>query len=391
MTIYALTISISTFLLYFETKLKDNPFLRNVLILFAILLPAIIAGGRANTIGTDIKSYAEPLQRFANLNSNFTDFINFQGILNNGQPFQRFEKGYVTLIYLSSRVTPNLWFNFFVTELIILVCVVLGMIKFSRIRNISLCIGIFIFFTFFYNMSFNLIRQSLAMFILFYGFSYLVKKEWIKYIITIFVASLFHSSAIIGCLFMFVYWLLYRNTKTQLYFKLNNDHVLSKQALLSLFLSLMVVIALFSPAIIKEILSSFNLSQYVSYLPSSIKGSWIELITRLPFFAILLVEWRNNSKNKLRYFYLVMTVLDICLSQLSGNDSAATVFGSRISWYTSVFYIYSMSDMLEAKKDTKTLVSKILLILYLCIYWYVFTVVLNYNETVPYIFNGFQY
>ncbi len=391
MTIYVLTISISTFLLYFETKLKDNPFLRNVLILFAILLPAIIAGGRANTIGTDIKSYAEPLQRFANLNSNFADFINFQGILNNGQPFQRFEKGYVTLIYLSSRVTPKLWFNFFVTELIILVCVVLGMIKFSRIRNISLCIGIFIFFTFFYNMSFNLIRQSLAMFILFYGFSYLVKKEWIKYIITIFVASLFHSSAIIGCLFMFVYWLLYRNTKTQLYFKLNNDHVLSKQALLSLFLSLMVVIALFSPAIIKEILSSFNLSKYVSYLPSSIKGSWIELITRLPFFAILLVEWRNNSKNKLRYFYLVMTVLDICLSQLSGNDSAATVFGSRISWYTSVFYIYSMSDMLEAKKDTKTLVSKILLILYLCIYWYVFTVVLNYNETVPYIFNGFQY
>lgn len=391
MTIYVLTISISTFLLYFKTKLKDNPLLRNVLILFAILLPAIIAGGRANTIGTDIKSYAEPLQRFANLNSNFTDFINFQGILNNGQPFQRFEKGYVTLIYLSSRVTPKLWFNFFVTELIILVCVVLGMIKFSRIRNISLCIGIFIFFTFFYNMSFNLIRQSLAMFILFYGFSYLVKKEWIKYIITIFVASLFHSSAIIGCLFMFVYWLLYRNTKTQLYFKLNNDHVLSEQALLSLFLSLMVVIALFSPAIIKEILSSFNLSKYVSYLPSSIKGSWIELITRLPFFAILLVEWRNNSKNKLRYFYLVMTVLDICLSQLSGNDSAATVFGSRISWYTSVFYIYSMSDMLEVKKDTKTLVSKILLILYLCIYWYVFTVVLNYNETVPYIFNGFQY
>src|SRR5699024_12681418 len=79
--------------------------------------------------------YTFPTRRSSDL-----DFINFQGILNNGQPFQRFEKGYVTLIYLSSRVTPKLWFNFFVTELIILVCVVLGMIKFSRIRNISLCI-----------------------------------------------------------------------------------------------------------------------------------------------------------------------------------------------------------------------------------------------------------
>ncbi len=381
--------SISTLLLYCGDEVKKNKIFKRLLILSAILIPALVAGGRANVVGTDIRSYAEPLQNFANLNNNFTDFLNFQGFLSNGQPFQRFEKGYVSLIYFASRITPRIWFNFFITEFIILCCVVLGMLKFSKIRNISISIGIFIFFTFFYNLSFNLIRQSIAMFILFYGFSYLVNKDWLKYVLIIFVAFLFHSSAIIGFLFLFIYWILTVNTKKRWDFKLIDDHVLSTQTTKALLLCIVVIVVTFSPSIIKEILSTLGLGQYVSYLPSAIRGSWVELLIRLPFLAILLLEWKDNSDNKFKYFYLVIAVLDICLSQLSGNDSAATVFGSRIAWYTSVFYIYIMADMLNAKKNNKSLLLKVILVVYLCFYWYMFIVVLNYNETVPYIFNGF--
>ena len=389
MTIYILTIGISTFLFYFEEKIKNGKSIKAILILTAVLIPALVAGGRADVVGTDVRTYAEPLQLFANSNNNFTDFINFQGILSNGESFQRFEKGYSTLIYLASRVTPKLSFSLFITELIILGCVVLGIVKFSKIRNISLPIGIFIFFTYFYNLSFNLIRQSMAMFILFYGFSYLVKKEWIKYIIVILVAFLFHNSAIIGFLFLFIYWLLYRDTKRKLYFKLSDKCVLSDKTTLTLILSLIIIVTLFFPFLIKGLLNLFALAKYTHYIPSVIHGSWIDLIIRLPFLVIILIEWKDNDNNSLRYFYLVIAILDICLSQFSGNDSAATVFVSRISWYTSVFYIYIMADMLNARRNAKSLSLKISLILYLCIYWYIFTVILNYNETIPYVFNGF--
>lgn len=181
------------------------------------------------------------------------------------------------------------------------------------------------------------------------------------------------------------------DTKKQFYFKLNNDHVFSAQTTRALLICIVVIIAVFFPAIIKEILTTLGLRQYVAYLPSTIHGSWIELLIRLPFLAILLLEWKDNSKNELKYFYLVIVILDICLSQLSGNDSTATVFGSRIAWYTSVFYIYIMSDMLNVKKSSKSVLLKVILIIYLCLYWYTFIVVLNYNETVPYIFNGFHY
>ena len=391
MIVYILTISISTLLLYCGNEIKKNKILKRLLILSAILIPALVAGGRANVVGTDIRSYAEPLQNFANLNNNFTDFLNFQGFLSNGQPFQRFEKGYVSLVYFASRVTPKIWFDFFITEFIILSCVVLGMFKFSKIRNISLGIGVFIFFTFFYNLSFNLIRQSLAMFILFYGSSYLVNKDWLKYILTIFIAFLFHSSAIIGFLFLFIYWALNMDTKKQFYFKLNNDHVVSAQTTRALLICIVVIITVFFPAIIKEILTTLGLRQYVAYLPSTIHGSWIELLIRLPFLAILLLEWKDNSKNELKYFYLVIVVLDIFLSQIYGKDSTTNVFGCRNSLYTCVFYIYIMSDMLNVKKNSKSVLLKVILVIYLCLYWYTFTVVLNYNETVPYIFNGFHY
>lgn len=390
MIVYILTIGISTLLLYCGDEIKTNRIFKRLLTLSAILIPALVAGGRANVIGTDVKTYAEPLQNFANLNNNFTYFLNFQGFLSNGQPFQRFEKGYVSLVYFASRVTPKIWFNFFITEFIILCCVVLGMFKFSKIRNISISIGIFTFFAFFYNQSFNLIRQSLAMFILFYGFSYLVNKDWLKYVLIIFVAFLFHHSAIIGFSFLFIYWILTVNTKKQLNFKLNADHVLSPQTTKALMLCIVVIVATFSPSIIGGILATLGLGQYVSYLPSAaIHGSWVELLIRLPFLAILLLEWKDNSGNKLKYFYLVIVVLDICLSQLSGHDSAATEFGSRIALYTSAFYIYIMADMLNAKKNSKSLLLKVILVVYLCFYWYLFSVVLNYNETVPYIFNGF--
>ena len=93
--------------------------------------------------------------------------------------------------------------------------------------------------------------------------------------------------------------------------------------------------------------------------------------------------------NPLRYFYLSIAIIDILLSQFSGQSSSASAsqYGARISWYTSVFYIYSIPSALMADKNkNKRILLTIFLVLFLIAYWYIFTVVLNYNETFPYIF-----
>ena len=83
-----------------------------------------------------------------------------------------------------------------------------------------------------------------------------------------------------------------------------------------------------------------------------------------------------------------MFITDMFVSQFSGNETTSTGYGSRIAWYAAVFYIYALPDMLNSKDKGKNIILTVLLGIYLIIYWYVFTVVLNYNDTVPYIFAG---
>lgn len=97
------------------------------------------------------------------------------------------------------------------------------------------------------------------------------------------------------------------------------------------------------------------------------------------------------KKNRLRYFYLAIALMDILLSQFSGQSSSATVseYGARISWYTSAFYIYSIPNALKTDLNkNRKIILTIGLVVFLSIYWYYFTVVLNYNDTFPYVFSN---
>ena len=158
-------------------------------------------------------------------------------------------------------------------------------------------------------------------------------------------------------------------------------------------IALIGFIIIFTPSLVRSLFSSFSvLATYTKYIPETIDLSIRQLVVKLPFLAIILIEWKNMQNNPLRYFYLSIALIDIFLSQFSGQQSAiATVsdYGARISWYTSAFYIYSVPNALMSDTDRKR--KSILvagLVIFLIIYWYYFTVVLNYNETFPYVFSN---
>lgn len=390
MVIYIFTAVISSWLVWLEEKIGNNK-LKGLFLFLAVLIPAIVAGMRADIIGTDVRSYIEPLQYFANSSNKYSDFINYSGPLYNGEYLSRFEKGYVSLIYLCSRFDKSLFLTLFVCELIILGTLIGGLYKFNKKHHLSICLGLFIFLTLFYNLSFNLSRQCIAIFILFFGFNYLIDNSWIKYLITVIIAMLFHNSATIGVVFLVIYWFLYI-TKGKIKLKIQNI-ILSNNDLKVVFIALIGFIIIFTPSLVRSLFSSFSvLATYTNYIPETIDLSIRQLVVKLPFLAIILIEWKNMQNNPLRYFYLSIALIDIFLSQFSGQQSAiATVsdYGARISWYTSAFYIYSVPNALMSDTDRKR--KSILvagLVIFLIIYWYYFTVVLNYNETFPYVFSN---
>lgn len=391
MAIYIFTAIISSWIIWIDERISDrNTNLKKWLLFFAILIPAIVAGMRASNIGTDVRTYIAPLQYFANSSDHYNEYINFNGYLYNGQLFSRFEKGYVSLIYLCSRFDKSLFLTFFVSELLILASLIGGLYEFDKINHLSICLGFFIFFTFFYNLSFNLARQCIAMFILLFGFNFLVRKEWIKYICIVLIAMLFHTSAAIGIIFLLIYWFLYDNGgKTSL--NLGNFR-LSNNDFKVLCITIISLIIIFLPSLLKNIFSSSAaFAIYTNYIPDTINLSFQQLAIKLPFLIIILIEWRSMRENPLRYFYLSIAIIDIFLSQFSGQSASASAseFGSRISWYTSIFYIYSVPNALMSDKiKNRRLLLTIFLVLFLIVYWIIFTVILNYNETFPYAFSN---
>lgn len=389
MIVYIVTASLSCLLIWLEEKISSKNKIEKILFLvLAILIPTLVAAFRSDIIGTDVRTYVEPIQNWANSNNTYSNFINYNGTLINGELFNRFEKGYVSLIYFCSKINPSLSFNLFVSELIMIGCVLYGLIRFNKIRQISIVLGLFIFYNIFYNMSFNMVRQSIAMFILLFGFNYLLKEEWLKYFVVVVLACLFHNSAIIGLLFFVIYYFLYCKKQDKYNFSIRNE-VITNEMIRTIIVVVIGLILLSILPILRNLINAIGFPQYAVYIPSHINFSLRQILVRLPFLLILLAEWPDNKDNKLRYFYLIMFLTDIFVSLFSSNETTATGYSSRIAWYAAVFYIYALPDMLNFKNKSKDIILTILLVIYLIIYWYVFTVVLNYNATVPYVFRGF--
>lgn len=389
MIIYILNAVSSCLLMWCEGKIDNhNKFVKGFILFLIIFFPSLIAAFRGLTVGTDILTYVKPIQDIANNSNDYWDFINYNGFLENGDAFSRFEKGYVSLAYFCSRFNNSLSLNFFLSELIIMFCLVFGLIRLKRIRNtnIPLWLGLAVFYSFFYNLSFNMVRQSMAMFILFYAFTYLIDKKWIEYVIFVFIATLFHNTAIIGFLFLIIYWFIIEK-HSNMHFSIGKNKI-KNEGIRTLFIMILILIIFLFLPLLKDIVNVIGLTKYSGYIPNQIHFSRSQFLIKLPFLLILLVNWRSieNSNNRLRYFYLAIIIIDILLSQLSGIGTTSSEYGSRISWYTSVFYIYMVPDIIISDNKYKNIILVSLLILFLIIYWYIYIVILNYNATIPYIF-----
>ena len=81
MIIYLICFALSCALLKLSAKIKKDNLLHKITTFIALLIPCILAGCRATTIGTDIKVYVEPIFNCAILAENILDFFSM-GISN---------------------------------------------------------------------------------------------------------------------------------------------------------------------------------------------------------------------------------------------------------------------------------------------------------------------
>lgn len=175
------------FVMVAENELKHKkrfPFY--VVSFFALLIPCVLAGLRADTVGTDVKVYADPIFRAAAQRS-FSEIHDF---------YTYVEVGYRALALLVSRVTNELGVFLAISEFAIILPIYI--VAYKRRSITPMWVTIALYLCLFYCASFNLMRQCISAALLLLALQYYEEKKYNKMLLCIVVGFTFHSSILIG-------------------------------------------------------------------------------------------------------------------------------------------------------------------------------------------------
>lgn len=205
-------------------------------------------------------------------------------------------------------------------------------------------LSFFIFFTypFFYLDSFSIIRQWMAIIIIFYFSKYLIDKKFITFILGVIIASLFHSSAIIVLLFI---PLIYLNLDYRFSFFVVVFVFLFRYKLADIIISKLPYGMMYSNYITNNIGNGGNLILYINII-----------------ICLLILVFKNhlinlNVKNKF-YINTILggTIIAILFTHLGQ-------FGYRVSIYFLIYIVYLIPDLINLFKQRDRILLKTIAII----------------------------
>jgi hypothetical protein len=123
-----------------------------------------------------------------------TDYMNYYRIFYNEDLQRQVEPGFQSLIKLTNKIYYNSFYLF--TVIIASISIFLKYLYFKNFRYPA--IGLLIYVGYFYhNLEYNVIRQGLAISLIYFSIKYIKRKSFLKFLLFILCASLFHISALI--------------------------------------------------------------------------------------------------------------------------------------------------------------------------------------------------
>lgn len=247
-----ITICVVAFILFKLADLKDN----KLFLVLGIITLSLGAGLRNDNVGLDTYQYISAFK------TNFSVIWLFK------------ETGFREI----SRLLMNA-FSGNVTCLLLLYATVTNALILYRLwdfrKDCSYSYMVFLYITLHYINTLNIMRQYIAIAIVFFATRFLEKRGYIKFCIAILLASVFHSSALLGLLFFFVY-----------YWKVAP----SKQKKWMLF-PLLIAIPIVSIVLVKT--QSAQISNYFSQKRADVNATFIYRI--IVFVLILALQYSKKE------------------------------------------------------------------------------------------------
>ncbi len=388
MIVYIFGFSLSLLLIGLAQRYKTKDIRFQVLSFFALLIPCFIAGLRDLTIGTDVNVYASPMFDIAKSSSSLKSFLNTTWyMVYVKKTISDIEMGYDVLVFVTAKVFGSVQSLLFLTEMLVVVPVYVALVKMRK--QLPIWVGMLTFYLMYFNLSLNIMRQSIAMAFLLLAFSYLFNESRKGFVVSFIIAVCFHTSAFLGIIVFAIYLYVVKDRKMS--FHILHKHIRIKQRTGKISrdgthkLILITAIGVFAIVfyqILISVLNNLGLSVYTRYLIGGVAFLPKQIVVRLPFILFAMMAWKVLEENTLSLFYMAMVIVDILLSQLAGTEAQTM----RVSMFFGMFRMFFAPILyVEAPKKNGKII-RIGMIVYLLIYWLYYFVLKASGETYPYMF-----
>lgn len=364
---YLLIFGSSLGLIYASEKVKDRK-LKKILIFLALFVPSLFAGLRDFSIGHDVLLYGNGwFERAGTYNSLF-DYLE-------KAHENRIGIGYATVNFLISRVTSDAHVFYFLYEFLQLVVLYFALKPLRKEINITY--AFFVYYFCYYNLSFSMLRQIMAILIVFYSYHFILNKKLVKFVVAILLAYSFHSTGIIGIVLYPISWAI------------QNKNLRQFARIGIILASLLMVLGyeyIFNFFTNLGVLSAERYSHYLT--DSEVGGRFV----RLGYWGIwfLLIMWRgkkcvkfSTKSNTIGMFMIISSIM-----------SFVTFFGStwiiRGAYYFDIFQVLFLPILAEnlgiKMGNSKKKISYFLLGVIITAYWLITFIIRNGAATYPYVF-----
>ena len=355
---------------------KKNRLLFLIISIIAILFPCVLAGARDYSIGSDVLIYGNHI--FNNsLSLSFTEYMKTDA-----------EFLYLILVYVCSHICPNLFFQYFIIEAIIFVPIYITLQRDESCRYAWL--GIAVYFLVLFPYSLNLLRQSIAVSIVLYSLHFVLNHKLKWFILSVFIAVMFHKTAIIALLIYPVFLLIQgedhkikTNTKISKIQKFATKHGTTVSWL-------MIIVSFFVLTQLNRIISAFYMfdNESYSYFYDRLGGQvsllnvFIQIFLLIPVFLIYLInnKYYSYKDNNLKVLF-TLTAMGLVLYQ--ARIISTEMY--RVSMYFFVFLPVFIEKTINLKgKQSRRWLNAFIILFFAVIYFVYFFVNCKWNKIYPY-------
>ncbi len=293
-----------------------------------IIILTFVAGFRSYTVGTDTFQYTV--------------------IFNNPFYSTTFIKAplFCYLSYFLMNISNNPTFLFLVYEFIIYGLISLRLWELREYSSYTYSFMFFFCFCFFETM--NGLRQYVAVSIIFFGTRYLFEGRYIKYIITILIAYIFHVTALLGFL----------GIVTELF---NCKNIEKKQ---KRFVVVIIIIGLASSAYVVHYLTN-RIESYMHYFNNVVMNVGFRLLALFIIFVFSFFIFDKNRYIVLRKkmdkpgYLLSTTRLYYLYAIVLGSIGYFYPFMERLAWIYILFEGVYFGILVTERKQIRRLLLKI--------------------------------